>query len=229
MTASFMAILTSVCSRWSAAHILNGVVALRGHTEFVLRVPDNIKAALVDPMVTRKEPEPVALASDGLDQPTLLVGAPSEQFSWVYAPGGRNPVELVPPVRDESFGTRVAVVKLASSFLFAVAAQPKATSGFSRSRRHRIRPGGLVAASVECRVSALAHRRSLNADDQDDLVSRRVNVSACDGSRLGARLTRGGLPLTRCEGPLLASLTWARRDVGDCALSDSARRGRSAT
>lgn len=207
----------------------NGVVVrCADHTEFVLAVPDNIKSALVDPMVTRKEPEPVALSSDGFEQPTLLVGAPTEQFSWVYAPGGRDPVELVPPVRDESFGSRVAVVKLASSFLFAVAAPAQGHVWLFRGSAPDIGAGpvGLVG----CLGGVPGFGRSLSVgrldtDEQDDLViADDVNVSAFDGARLGelafssaTDCSLSSLP----EGTLLASFTCGSNgDVSDCARSD---------
>ncbi|HMJ10120.1 MAG TPA: hypothetical protein VK524_01880 [Polyangiaceae bacterium] len=207
----------------------NGIaVRCADHTEFVLPVPDNVKSELVDPAVLSDEPEHVALASDGLERPTLLVGAASERFSWAYAPGGRAPMELVPPVRDESFGTSVAVVKLTSSFIFAVAAPDQGHVWLFRGSAPDISAGPIGLVGCLGTVPGLGRALStgrINADDQDDLViSDATNVSVFDGARLGqldftssSECSIGSLP----QGALLASFTCGSTgDLSGCANSD---------
>ena len=209
---------------------LGNGVAMRcaDHTEFVLDVPPNIKAELVDPIISRKEPEAVALASDGAEQPTLLVGASTEQFAWAYAPGGKNPVELVPPVRDPSFGERVAVVKVASGFVFAVSAPAEGHVWLFRGSAPDISAGpvGLVG----CLGGVPGFGRSLgtgriDGDDQDELViADSMNVTAFAGARLGelgfttsAECSLSSLP----AGALIASFTCGSNgDVSGCGSSD---------
>jgi len=82
----------------------------------------------VDNALKTGQDEPIAIATDGSEDPPVLVGAPTNDLAWYYEPSSNVPIDLLLPVDDEDlpkgFGTAVQALRIAdSSWLFAVSAQ----------------------------------------------------------------------------------------------------------
>jgi hypothetical protein len=172
----------------------DGIVArCENSDEYAVAAPPNIQSALIVPAVDDPEnPTAVALASDRSEEAALLVGAPTAQFSWVYGPKSIVPVELVPPgTKDPSYGERVAVLRMASGFVFAVAAPGQGRVWLFRGSdsnsvsETNVAPIGCLGGPVGF-GRALAAGRVDDTDQDDDLViSDAQTVSVFDGSVLG--------------------------------------------
>jgi hypothetical protein len=198
------------------------------------RYPDDVEFAIDNNLE-----EPIALATDGSENPPVLVGAPTRSLAWYYEPSSDVPVRLTPPVTfDElppGFGTRVAALRLADGeWLFAVNAQ-------GGGELHLFRADGARARYLGCLGGTPEFARTLTSglvpgpdtpeigDDIPDLVvADRSTVFVFDGAKLAAlpavaadatgfTCTLAALP----EGALISSFgCGSTPDTSDCSSSD---------
>jgi hypothetical protein len=212
----------------------SGIVArCEDHYEFALDVPAIARTSLIDPVLGSKDPKPVALTADR-QKGASVVGASSSQLAWAYGPTSLVPVELVPAgTPDKSYGDRVAVLRVADGFVFAVAAPAQGHVWLFRSKDASSTDASVSAANlvaIGCLGGISGFGRALAAgrvdrDEQDELViADTANVSVFDGAVLAglaasssADCSIQSLP----RGALQVSFTCGSTgDIGGCAASD---------
>jgi hypothetical protein len=179
--------------------------------------------------------EPVALATDGSENPPVLVGAPTHELAWYYTPESDVPVRLTPPVAvadlPKGFGNAVAAVKLAErKWLFAVSAQDGGQLHLFRAEGERARYLGCLGGTPDFARRVVAgpvpasDAPEIGDDVADLVVSDRATVFVLDGAKLGAlpetdimSCTLAALP----ENTLIASFgCGSTPDTSDCSSSD---------
>jgi len=142
--------------------------------------------------------EPLAIATDGSEDPPVLVGAPTNELAWYYEPSSNVPIDLRLPVDDEDlpdgFGTSVQALRIAdSSWLFAVSAQG------NDGELHLYRADGARPRYLGCLGGTPDFARKMTSglvpgpdtpdigDSIPDLVvSDRAQVYVFDGAKLAA-------------------------------------------
>jgi len=169
------------------------------------------------------QPEVVSVASDGTDDPAIVVGAPSQPVAWFYAPSSEEPIELHAPgeVR-ETFGQEVTAWVVGDTRMFAVA-EP------GESALHLFRASGGAVDYVGCLGGPPGFGRKLAtgrvlADDVADLVvSDQTNVHVFDGEKLAELPAATGISCTLAalpEDTLIASFgCGSTEDVSECGVS----------
>lgn len=203
------------------------VIRCRNQVEDTLPGPEGFEEYLED-LDLNDEHQPLFLHADRDSVPALAAGAPTQELAWVYPPGVRVPVKLVPnrPLRDRGseFGGQVAVLRITpgqdGERLVAVAAPAVNEVWLFRLQ-------GLTAAvPVGCLGGTQNFGRTMTSgrvdgDGLDDLViADDTSVIAVSGAALAALEptdsqscgTAALLP-----GGLLGSFTCGSGgDVGDC-------------
>jgi hypothetical protein len=179
--------------------------------------------------------EPVALATDGSENPPVLVGAPTHALAWYYAPESDVPVRLTPPVEvedlPEGFGNAVAAIKLAErTWLFAVSAQDGGQLHLFRAEGERPRYLGCLGGTPDFARKVIAGpvpgpgAPEIGDDVADLVVSDRRTVFVLDGAKLAALPETDNMACTLAalpENTLIASFgCGSTPETSECSSSD---------
>jgi hypothetical protein len=199
------------------------------------RYADDVEFAL-----DNQQEEPVATATDGSENPPVLVGAPTHSLAWYYEPSSDEPVALLPPVPIKElppgFGTRVTALRLGDGdWLFAVNAQGGGELHLFRARGASPRYLGCLGGTPDfgrTLASGLVpgpDTPEIGDDVPDLVVADRGTVFVFDGAKLadlpavpagsqdGYTCTLAALP----EGALLSSFgCGSTPDTSECSSSD---------
>jgi hypothetical protein len=179
--------------------------------------------------------EPLALATDGSENPPVLVGAPTHELAWYYPPGSDVPVRLTPTLVPDDlpagFGNATAAIRLGNdSWLFAVGAQ-------DGGQLHLFRAEGSTPHYLGCLGGTPEFARKMVTglvpgpdtpeigDDVPDLVvSDRATVFVFDGAKLAALPETTNMTCTLAalpENTLITSFgCGSTPDTSECSSSD---------
>jgi hypothetical protein len=189
----------------------------------------------VDHALRTGQDEPLALATDGSENPAVLVGAPTHELAWYYAPESDVPVRLSPPVAVEDlplgFGNSVAAIRLGErSWLFAVSAQDGGQLHLFRAEGERPRYLGCLGGTPDFARRVVAGlvpgpaTPEIGDDVPDLVVSDRTTVFVFDGEKLAALPETDTMTCTLAALPektLIASFgCGSTPDTSECSSSD---------
>jgi hypothetical protein len=189
----------------------------------------------VDHALDVGQDEPITLATDGSENPPVLVGAPTHELAWYYAPESDVPVRLNPPVAVDDlpagFGNAVAAIRLAErSWLFAVSAQDGGQLHLFRAEGERPRYLGCLGGTPEFARRVIAglvpgpDTPEIGDDVPDLVVSDRATVFVFDGAKLAELPETDSMTCTLAALPektLIASFgCGSTPDTSECSSSD---------
>lgn len=103
------------------------MVECEDRTAYTIRVPVALRN-LLDFTPGSVGPGTVAIAGDGAESPSVVVGAPEAEVMFFYPDVSSDPVELTPPESPgEDFGTRVAATRIGDVRMYAISAPDAST------------------------------------------------------------------------------------------------------
>jgi hypothetical protein len=174
--------------------------------------------------------ETIAVAGDGGDDPTLVVGAPAALGSgraWYYAPGSDEPIELGPPHKTaDGYGTRVAAVAVGAGRSLMAVSAPNA------GELHLFRTDGAGATYLGClggtpgfgRTLATGYVSTKGSSPPELIVADYDTVFVLETAPLAAlpaatniSCTLAALPPETLRNSFGCGST---KDTGDCSASD---------
>lgn len=200
-------------------------------TEYTLDVPDNVLQTYVVPALEDpgNNASPVFISADKAESPAVAVGVPAEKLAWFYPPANLNPVELIPPSSDNSYGGGLAVMRIeegSNARMIAVGAPEASNVYLFKHDGDPDNPAELVGClgGVPGLGRAMASGPVTNDLVDELIISDDENVHVFNGARLAElpsvvnpACTLAGLP----EGTLVTSFSCgSSRDVSGCAGSE---------
>jgi len=201
------------------------IVRCSDGSEYPLAMPQDAKEVF-DFARQQNQFEDFPLAADGTDNPSVLAATPTGKAAWFYPVGSLKFSELAIPkvLKDDSIGTKLAVVPVGDGRVYAVAAPDAGHVLLWKS------DGSATSSYIGCLGGpphlgrALASGKVTRGDDDADLVvSDDVNVHVLDGRALynlpattSTDCSFGALP----AGALVNSFgCGSNRSATDCANS----------
>lgn len=172
------------------------------NTEYALGVPADVQSKLVEPTLSG-DPKSMVLAADADEAASLAAASGAARVAWFYPPDSMNGIQLVPPgsTIDNSYGTRIAVLRTSGRRMYAVSAPEQAHVWLFRAGAD-----GSSAEVVGCLAGPEGFGRALasgtvDTDAEDELiVSDDVNVNVYDGAALAALPSAADPEAVVCSG-----------------------------